>query len=183
MPGKFEMLEVEKAFVTCASEVSRRGRLELTSTVELISPTCKLMDPRPRSAPSVTSIFATAVLLNPAFETSRRYVPIDSKPKRNRPARSLVTVTVSLVAVFTIFIDASVTDAPSGSTMLPETDPLDTCASTVCWLTNDKINIKTTSSDAKQKQDLPVQFLLPFLEIDATLRFIPTPLLCFSSTP
>jgi hypothetical protein len=60
--------------------------------------------------------------------------------------------------------------------MVPETDPLDTCASAVCWLTNDRIKIMATSSDAKQKQDLPEQFLLRFLEIDATLRFIPTPL-------
>src|SRR6201984_269034 len=151
MPGKVAMLEAEKALVTCASEVSISGRLEVTSTVELTSPTCKLMDPRPWSAPSVTSIFSTAVLLNPALETSRRYVPIDSKPKRNRPARSLVTVTVSLVAVFTILIDASGTDAPCESTMLPETDPVDTCASTVCWLTNDRINIMAASNDAKHK--------------------------------
>src|ERR1700747_3654721 len=151
MPGKVAMLEVEKAFVTCASEVSRRGKLELTSTVELSSPTCKLIDPRPWSAPSVTSIFSMTVLLNPGFEPSKRYLPIDSKPKRNRPARSLVTVTVSLVAVFTIFIDASGTDAPCESTMLPETDPVDTCASTVCWLTNDRINIMAASNDAKHK--------------------------------
>src|SRR6266436_4480968 len=105
------------------------------------------MEPMPRSAPRVTSMLSTTILLNPDFEISRRYVPIDSKAKRNKPALSLVTVTVSFVPLFTIFIDALGTDAPWGSTTLPETEPLDTCAYAICWLTNDGTNMITPATN------------------------------------
>ena len=150
-PGNVETDEEENAFVTCASELSMRGRAKSTSTVEVTSPTCKPIGPRPRSAPRVTSISSTAVVLNPAFEISKRYVPIDSKANRNRPALSLVTVTVSFVPLFTIFINALGTDAPWGSTTLPETEPLDTCAYAICWLTNGTNMITPATNNAKHR--------------------------------
>src|SRR5260370_7488486 len=85
MPGKLEMLEVEKALVTCASEVSMRGRPELTSTVVVTSPTCKPIEPRLRSAPSVTSISSTIVLLNPTFDISPTTLPTHTHPHQNHP--------------------------------------------------------------------------------------------------
>jgi len=59
----------------------------------------------------------------------------------------LVTVTVSFVPLFTIFINALGTDAPWGSTTLPETEPLDTCAYAICWLTNDGTNMITPATN------------------------------------
>src|ERR1700683_1246735 len=127
-PAKLVICCVVNVVETWASVVSSRGGASVTSTVTVDAPTANLINPTPWSVPAATSTLFTTYLLKLGFVNSRLYVPICNSETRNNPAPSVVVVATDPVPVLMTRTCTPGTTPPDASIVVPEMEPLDTCA-------------------------------------------------------